>query len=184
MRKLAQGLACNELSILDERVFKIILIYGSNLKNQPLSAFDKFAKQAVEVMQLLKEALVSIPRISESLAITLIKLAATVANEKFTTDFAEVLKAKLLSGPQSKFSEAASMLYNRGVLTREMESNFDFRQPLIAATILSSKMDTKSLEYYQLAKYLLNVEKENFGNWLPMVRYLIDNDKYELATQW
>lgn len=184
MRKLAQGLTCNELSILDERVFKIILIYGSNLKNQPLSAFDKFAKQAVEVMQLLKEALVSIPRISESLAITLIKLAATVANEKFTTDFAEVLKAKLLSGSQSKFSEAASMLYNRGVLTREMESNFDFRQPLIAATILSSKMDTKSLEYYQLAKYLLNVEKENFGNWLPMVRYLIDNDKYELATQW
>ncbi len=184
LRKLAQGLTCDELSVLDERIFKILLIYGSNLKNQPLSAFDRFAERAAVIIQSFKEGLAVVSEISDSLAVTLIKFASTVTSDKLTNDFVEYLKAKLGSGSRSTFSEAALMLYNQGVLNRRIESDFDFRQPLIASTILASKMDSRSLEYYQLAKYLLNVEKENFSNWLPMTRYLIDSGKYDLAAQW
>jgi hypothetical protein len=184
LKKLSQGLTCDEISILDERLFKILMLFGSNLKGQSLSAFERLANQLAEILSSIKEILVSRSEVPDSLMVTLIKLASSVTDSKFTAELSEILKAKLASSSRSKLNEQFLMLFNEGILARRIEDKFDFRQPTIASAIVSSKMDTKSLEYYQLAKYLLNVEKENFGNWLPMVRYLIDDDKYDLANQW
>ncbi len=116
--------------------------------------------------------------------VTLIKLASMFCDKQILESFlAAAIQLSKTDAVQNNSKSIAST-FNSSIFSKNVGPNFDFRQPLIATSMILSLNDITSPEFYPLAKYLLNVQKDNFGNWLPMIRYLIGKQKFELANQW